>query len=147
EIADLPAIADIGLEAAAVDVVDADQVGEEAAVEAGIFQGARVLGVAVGPEEIAEHRFGMAPATHVAGRGSRLGVCDEMHLTLAHDDRNPSFRPTLKVLFVYERLSIHSSGETCAPGSCHQCARRRGYVEADCVEAVWVGYDTKGDSP
>ncbi len=62
EEADLAAPPDIGVVAAVVDVVEAEQVGEEAAVEFRRFQQAGNVFVAAGLEDIVERRFRVPPS-------------------------------------------------------------------------------------
>ena len=84
EEADLPAAADVGVEAAAMHIVQAEQVGEEAAVELGGLQHAGDVLVARRVEDVVQRRFRVAPAAGVQRGGPGLQVGDQVHLALGH---------------------------------------------------------------
>ena len=88
EEADLPAAPQVGVVAAFVDVVEAEQIGEEAAVELRRFEKPRDVLVAAGLQDVVERRFGMTPAAGMLRRRPGLQIGDQMHLTSGHRGRN-----------------------------------------------------------
>ncbi len=90
EIADLAAAADIGFKAAAVDIVEAEQIGEEATVEFRRLEHARDMLVAARLQYIVKRRFRMAPAANMHCRGAGLQIGNEVHLTLPHVKSAPN---------------------------------------------------------
>src|SRR5260370_37487502 len=94
--ADLPTAPYVGVVAALVDVVEAEQVGEEATVEFRRFQQACNVLVAAGLEDIIQRRFRMTPAPGVLRGRAGLEVGDQMHLTSGHHSRCPSHTSLLE---------------------------------------------------
>ncbi|MEQ9331864.1 hypothetical protein [Thalassobaculum sp.] len=95
EEADLAAAPDIGVEAGAVDVLQPEQVGEEAAVEAAGLQHPGDVLVAAGVQDVVEGRFRVPPAADMQRGRPGLQLGDQMHLTLGHEtsglQRMPDF--------------------------------------------------------
>ena len=82
EQADLPAATHHGVEAAVIEVVEAEDVGEEQAVEPAGFEHAGDVLVAFGAEDVVDRGFRVAPgAVMVTGR-TRHQESDEVHLPL-----------------------------------------------------------------
>ncbi len=122
---DLPAAPHIGVVAVAMDVVEAEQVGEEAAVELRRFELARDQLVAAGLQDVVQRGLGMTPTPGVLRRRAGLQIGDQMHLASGHDaimTRGPGRLQHLSC--VYERWPggfFRVSG----PSSCRHASRRR----------------------
>ena len=84
EVADLAAEPEVGVEIAAVDIGQAEGIGEEAGIEAGGFQDAGDVLVAGGLEDVVEVGFGVAPGAGVVGGRAGLQVGDQVHPALGH---------------------------------------------------------------
>jgi hypothetical protein len=82
EVGDLAAEAEVGVVAAAMDVGQAEGVGKEPGVEAGVFQHAGEVFVAFGLEHVVEAGGRVAPAARVVGGGAGLEIGDQVHLAL-----------------------------------------------------------------
>jgi hypothetical protein len=106
EEADLPATPEVSVVAAFVDVVEAEQVGEETAVELRRFEKARDVLVTAGLQHVVERRFGMTPAAGVLGRRPGLQIGDQMHLTSGHRGRNspPSGKARFRAFIMVSKI-------------------------------------------
>ncbi len=79
EIGDLPAIAQISVEIATMDVGQAESVSVEAGIEAGGFQHARDVLVTFRREDVVQIRLGVPPGAGMVRRGPGLEVGYQMH--------------------------------------------------------------------
>ena len=84
QVADLAAAPDVGVVAAAMQVIQPEQIGEETRVELRRLQRAGDVLVAAGVQDIVQRRLRMAPPANVQRSGPRLEVGDQVHLPLRH---------------------------------------------------------------
>jgi hypothetical protein len=73
-----------------VDIIEAEQVREEAAVEFCRLQHPRDVLVAAGVQDVVQCRFRVPPAADVHGGRACLQIGDEVHLSLRHVGTAPA---------------------------------------------------------
>ena len=84
EIGELATVAQIGVEAALIDVGEAQRVGEKTAVKAGRLEHPSHVLVALRLEDVAEIGLGVPPRTRELRGRAGLDIGQEVHVPVAH---------------------------------------------------------------